>query len=147
MTISFSAACGYLGFIGQSGAFRDPLWSIFTTSTTATLLFNILEMQVKILFWEKTPAAKRNNWKYQRIWSSCMHESLQQAVMHLLSQTLSSNQDPHYYSIFGCLLCETEICFLSHLSQFCFLETDRNSLNQFPTLKLGQGRALVSFVL
>ena len=68
-------------------AFRGSSRSIFTSSTTETLLFNILEMQVKILF-EKRHLLLKEATEDRGSNPAVLHESLQQAVIHLLLRPL-----------------------------------------------------------
>lgn len=106
---SHSVACGYLGFYWTEWPLRGSSGSIFTTSTTATLLFNILEMQVKILFEKRHLLLKKKQLKTEGSGpAACMNLCSKQSCIFFSDP--SSNQDL-FYSIFGCLLCETEICF------------------------------------
>ena len=112
-------------------AFRGSSRSIFTTSTTATLLFNILEMQVKIMFEKRHLLLKATTEDRGSSPAACMNLCSKQSCIFFSDP--SSNQELITIPYLVVCYVKQKSASLSHLSQFCFLETDRNSLNQFPT--------------
>lgn len=126
MTIS-SSGLWISGVYWTEWPLGDPLDPYLPLQPQQLCFFNILEMQVKILFEKRHLLLKATTEDRGSSPAACMNLCSKQSCIFFSDP--SSNQELITIPYLVVCYVKQKSASWSHLSQFCFLETDRNSVN------------------